>query len=55
MAGHGFGWWALLGLWPMLTCALGFCPLYVFFHLNTATREEAWEARHHPIDPPKKS
>jgi len=47
LGNHGLGWWALLGLWPILTGAFGFCPLYILFHINTAEREEANEARHH--------
>lgn len=44
---HGLGWWALLGLWPLLTSALGFCPLYLPLHLNSATWEASLEARYH--------
>jgi hypothetical protein len=48
---HGFGWWSLFGLWPLLTMALGFCPLYVLFHIDTAAWEEGYDARHHKHSP----
>lgn len=52
---HGYGWWwGLLGGLPILTAVFGFCPLYCVLHLNTATWEESYEARHHH-DPPKRS
>lgn len=44
---HGLGWWALLGLLPLLTAACRVCLIYLPFHLNTAVWEEAYEARHH--------
>lgn len=28
-------WWGLLGLVPLLTGAVGFCPLYRIFGINT--------------------
>ncbi len=50
---NGLGYWGLLGLIPLFTCMIGFCPLYWLLHLDTAKWEERWEARHphHPIDP----
>lgn len=36
--GAGFyfkNWWGLLGLGPLLTAFVGFCPAYVPFGLNT--------------------
>ncbi len=53
MGNHGYGWWSLLGLLPILTAVFEFCPLYCILHLNTAAWEEAYEARHHH-DPPGK-
>jgi len=35
-AGYYFkSWWALVGLVPLLTAFVGFCPAYVPFGLNT--------------------
>ena len=34
-ATHTVGWWAWLGLVPLLTGLFGFCPLYPLFGLNT--------------------
>ncbi len=28
-------WWGLLGLIPLLTAVVRFCPAYTLFHLNT--------------------
>ena len=47
MSTHGFGWWALFGLWPIFTGILEFCPLYVPFHINTIVWEKTYDARHH--------
>ncbi len=44
---RGLGWWALLGVLPILTMIAGFCPIYWLFGINTAAWEEAFEARHH--------
>lgn len=47
--GHGLGWWALLGLIPLLTSAFNFCPLYWVLRIDTAAWEERFEKRHpHP-------
>lgn len=35
------GWWGWLGLVPLLTGAVGFCPLYQLFGLNTGARKES--------------
>ena len=48
---HGLGWWSFVGLWPLLTMALGFCPLYALFHIDTAVWEEAYDIRHHNHSP----
>lgn len=32
---HVESWWGLLGLIPVLTAAVGFCPLYALFHIDT--------------------
>lgn len=35
-AGYYFkSWWGLVGLVPVLTAAVGFCPLYPLIGLNT--------------------
>jgi hypothetical protein len=51
---HGFGWWALLGLWPIFTGAIGYCPLYVPLHIDTMAWENAHEIRHHRDHDPRK-
>lgn len=36
--GAGFyipSWWGLIGLIPLLTAIMGFCPLYAIFGLST--------------------
>lgn len=50
---NGLGWWALLGLVPIVTAGVGFCPLYALFRIDTEAREKAAEERrleslHHP-------
>ena len=46
---NGLGWWALLGLVPILTAAIGFCPLYCIVRVNTARWEDEHEPSHrHP-------
>lgn len=35
-AGYYFqSWWGLIGLMPILTAALGYCPAYPLFGINT--------------------
>ena len=36
---YGRSWWGLLGLLPLLTAAVRFCPAYVPFGLSTCPRE----------------
>jgi len=31
-------WWGLLGIVPLLTAFISFCPLYSFFGLNTVRK-----------------
>ena len=31
-------WWGLIGLIPLFTAALGFCPLYVPLKINTCKK-----------------
>jgi hypothetical protein len=33
-------WWGLLGLIPLLTGLINFCPLYVPFNINTGKKAE---------------
>jgi Protein of unknown function (DUF2892) len=35
----GRSWWGLIGLLPLLTAAVRFCPAYVPFGLTTCARE----------------
>ena len=37
---HERSWWGLLGLVPLVTAMIGFCPLYWLVHLDTRTRDE---------------
>jgi hypothetical protein len=46
-------WWGLVGMVPIATAAIGFCPLYWLLHFNTDTLEERYEA-HHPHPPLEK-
>lgn len=40
-AGYYFkSWWGLVGAVPLLTAALGFCPLYRPFGLNTCALKD---------------
>jgi hypothetical protein len=33
-------YWELLGLVPTITAAIGFCPLYTIFGINTAKKDK---------------
>lgn len=37
---HQESWWGLIGVFPWLTAAFAFCPLYVPFHLDTTGPDE---------------
>lgn len=52
MSVNGWGWWALLGLIPIVTAACSFCPLYLILRIDTEAWEEDHEARHkdHSLD-----
>lgn len=40
-AGYYFkSWWGLVGLGPILTAIVRFCPAYLPFGLNTCRREQ---------------
>lgn len=40
-AGYYFkSWWGLVGLAPILTAIVRFCPAYLPFGLNTCSREK---------------
>lgn len=34
-------WWGLIGILPLLTAALGWCPAYAIFGISTCPRETA--------------
>lgn len=34
-------WWGLIGLGPLATAAMGYCPPYAWFGINTCSREDA--------------
>jgi hypothetical protein len=36
-------WWGLLALIPLLTAAIGFCPLYVPFKISTVGKKKEGE------------
>jgi hypothetical protein len=41
LVGHLYrDWWALLGVVPILTALLAFCPAYCLFHFNTSAQDE---------------
>lgn len=33
-------WWGLLGMIPLVTAAIGFCPLYALLGISTCPRRE---------------
>ena len=35
----GGPWWAWIGILPLATAAIGFCPLYVPFGISTCPRK----------------
>lgn len=40
-AGYYFkSWWGLVGVLPLLTAIVGFCPAYLPFGLNTCARKD---------------
>jgi hypothetical protein len=43
---HGLGAWALLGLIPILTSVVRFCPLYCLIRVDTEAWEDRFERRH---------
>jgi hypothetical protein len=43
---NGLGWWALLGLLPIISAACGFCPLYWTLGIDTDAWEKRFEERH---------
>ena len=46
MSVNGLGWWALLGLVPLLSAACAFCPVYWLLGVDTAAWEATWDAKH---------
>jgi len=34
-------WWGLIGLLPLGTAAIGYCPPYAWMGINTCAKEEA--------------
>ena len=32
-------WWGLVGLVPVITALLGYCPLYTLFHIDTTSTD----------------
>jgi hypothetical protein len=43
---HGLGWWGLLGIIPIMTGIVGYCPCYDLFHIDTQRWEDEFEKRH---------
>lgn len=40
-AGYYFkSWWGLVGLVPLLTAAIGFCPLYPILGISTCPKDK---------------
>ena len=35
LGNHSLGWWGLLGLAPILSACIGFCPIYALLHIDT--------------------
>ncbi len=38
LAGEQVAWWGWLGVIPLATGLIGYCPLYQLLHLSTARR-----------------
>ena len=36
---HFENWWGLVGLIPLATALIGFCPLYVLLHIDTTSTD----------------
>lgn len=34
-------WWGLIGLGPIATAVIGYCPPYAWFGINTCAKQEA--------------
>lgn len=34
-------WWGLIGLGPLATAAIGYCPPYAWFGINTCAKKES--------------
>jgi hypothetical protein len=34
-------WWGLIGLGPLATAAMGYCPPYAWFGINTCAKKDA--------------
>lgn len=32
-------WWGLIGLVPLTTAVVGYCPLYALFHIDTTASD----------------
>jgi hypothetical protein len=41
-----WSWWFLLGLLPLITAFVGYCPMYDPLHLNTCARGPKPESPH---------
>jgi len=54
MSVNGWGWWALLGLIPIITGACSFCPAYWILGVDTKAWEERFEERHSQDRHPQK-
>lgn len=37
---HFETWWGLVGLLPVSTALLGYCPLYTLLHINTTSYDQ---------------
>lgn len=40
MSNHGWGWWGLLGLIPILSTATGHCMVYALLGINTTACDQ---------------
>jgi hypothetical protein len=45
MTVNGAGWWGALGLIPLITCTLGYCPLNQLLGIDTMAWEQRMENR----------
>lgn len=50
LVGHHYdNWWALVGVIPLLTAIVAFCPAYCLFGFDTCAQDEAIPGDHSKV------